>query len=578
MIPTISFQYIFYFISLHGCNIYVQASIASAILITYFLKTKDPSLNAGHLHYDNTSMKRRDNGVVIEGDFNFDDYSSSILFVGMDCEMVGVGPGGIASILARCTLITLVTDKKDHREKVKVLYDVHVKPTKKVTDYRTKYSGITYKRLKRDDVITFDECKANVLRILSTTANGRKVVLVGHALENDFLVLQMSHPEELIRDTAWYQPFMRRKRKDFYPKKLSKLTRKHLGVTIQNNQTSTLYDNGKGKSSSATLGHDSIEDSAAAMMLYKKFSYEWESGLDFPLRDLVLQHGRRNHSKAAQTPQAQITFYLDCRYLPINIRRRKDYSGEDENQFQLLSPKGENTRSQMDWTPHLHTVLELSSYDDPERFLSGIGKIRILYDAKMMEKQSDEGALPSTTYALGENLYLDPLKTSLDVHGALVSNCISDRQTSNISLPNKRRAIAKIDDIINEFNDGLTDNALECSSNCKYYYIVRRKTSSAKKINKTNKKLFDELCIRPDNKGAFCLVPSLISGNSRLHKYNIQIAKKLQRAKVNDVIEYERRLCQDVRSIVVTDDVLLSDQVVKEGGVVMRYSQLRQLL
>ena len=96
--------------------------------------------------------------------------------------------------------------------------------------------------------------------------------------------------------------------------------------------------------------------------------------------------------------------------------------------------------------------------------------------------------------------------------------------------------------------------------------------------SKTKKKLFDKLCLRRAEEGAFCLIPSLLSGNPRLQKNSLQVARELQRAKVHHVVEYERRPCKDVRSVVVTDDVLLSDRVVKEGGIVMRYCQLRQLI
>lgn len=51
----------------------------------------------------------------------------------MDCEMVGVGPDGEESILARCSLVNQFG---------KCIYDKFVRPTEKVTDYRTAVSGI----------------------------------------------------------------------------------------------------------------------------------------------------------------------------------------------------------------------------------------------------------------------------------------------------------------------------------------------------------------------------------------------------------------------------------------------------
>ena len=53
--------------------------------------------------------------------------------VAMDCEMVGVGPDGEDSIVARVSLVNQFG---------KCIYDKFVKPTEKVTDYRTAVSGI----------------------------------------------------------------------------------------------------------------------------------------------------------------------------------------------------------------------------------------------------------------------------------------------------------------------------------------------------------------------------------------------------------------------------------------------------
>ena len=57
----------------------------------------------------------------------------------MDCEMVGVGPNGEDSILARASLV----NHFGH-----CIYDKFVKPTEVVTDYRTKVSGIRPQDIK----------------------------------------------------------------------------------------------------------------------------------------------------------------------------------------------------------------------------------------------------------------------------------------------------------------------------------------------------------------------------------------------------------------------------------------------
>lgn len=54
-------------------------------------------------------------------------------YVALDCEMVGTGPKGVCSELARCSIVTYDGD---------VIYDKFVKPINPVTDYRTRWSGV----------------------------------------------------------------------------------------------------------------------------------------------------------------------------------------------------------------------------------------------------------------------------------------------------------------------------------------------------------------------------------------------------------------------------------------------------
>ncbi|KAM6514835.1 3'-5' exonuclease [Fusarium solani] len=58
-------------------------------------------------------------------------------YIAIDCEMVGVGPGGYESALARVSIVDF------HGRQV---YDSYVKPKEKVTNWRTAVSGISPKR------------------------------------------------------------------------------------------------------------------------------------------------------------------------------------------------------------------------------------------------------------------------------------------------------------------------------------------------------------------------------------------------------------------------------------------------
>lgn len=75
--------------------------------------------------------------------------------VAMDCEMVGVGANGERSVLARCSIVDYDGN---------VLYDQIVQPLEKVTDFRTKYSGIRSKTLRK--AISFREVFCLLWRFL----------------------------------------------------------------------------------------------------------------------------------------------------------------------------------------------------------------------------------------------------------------------------------------------------------------------------------------------------------------------------------------------------------------------------
>ena len=54
-------------------------------------------------------------------------------YVAIDCEMVGVGPNGTEDLLARVSVVNYFGH---------VLLDAFIAPSQRVTDWRTKYSGI----------------------------------------------------------------------------------------------------------------------------------------------------------------------------------------------------------------------------------------------------------------------------------------------------------------------------------------------------------------------------------------------------------------------------------------------------
>lgn len=115
-------------------------------------------------------------------------------YIGLDCEMVGIGLSGKQSALARCCIVDF--------EGV-VIYDKYVRPKGFVTDFRTQWSGIRKQDLRAGEAITLLECQEDVASILKSK------YLVGHALKNDLDVLMLGHPRRMIRDTATFKPYMR---------------------------------------------------------------------------------------------------------------------------------------------------------------------------------------------------------------------------------------------------------------------------------------------------------------------------------------------------------------------------------
>lgn len=162
-------------------------------------------------------------------------------YVAIDCEMVGVGPDGIDSALARVSIVNF---------NGAVLLDCYVKPQEKVTDYRTHVSGIEPHHLTSDEALTFKEAQ------FKTEAIIRNRILVGHAVYNDLQALILSHPALLIRDTSRYKPF-RKLAKGRTPG-LKMLVKEVLGISIQSGS------------------HSSIEDARFTIQLYKSVKSEWE--------------------------------------------------------------------------------------------------------------------------------------------------------------------------------------------------------------------------------------------------------------------------------------------------------------
>ncbi|OAA46291.1 RNA exonuclease 4 [Metarhizium rileyi] len=160
-------------------------------------------------------------------------------YVGVDCEMVGIGPGGHESALARVSLVDF------HGRQI---YDSYVKPEERVTDWRTAVSGVSQKEMRF--ARKFEDVQSEVCDIIE----GR--ILVGHDIKHDLDALKLSHPFRDIRDTAKHRGF-----KNYsHGRKpaLRVLARELLAVDIQEGP------------------HSSTEDARVTMLIFRKFKSSFD--------------------------------------------------------------------------------------------------------------------------------------------------------------------------------------------------------------------------------------------------------------------------------------------------------------
>ncbi|NXW40695.1 AEN nuclease, partial [Nyctiprogne leucopyga] len=200
-------------------------------------------------------------------------------YVAIDCEMVGTGPQGRLSELARCSVVNYEGD---------VIYDKYVQPELPIVDYRTRWSGITKQHMK--NAIPFKAAQAEILKIL------KDKIVVGHAIHNDFQALKYFHPKDRTRDTSRIPLLNQRAglpgRACVSLKSLARhLLRKKIQV--------------------GGRGHSSVEDAQTAMELYRLVEVQWET-------ELARSLPPRPPSPITD-PTADSSQYMDDRYWPTDL-------------------------------------------------------------------------------------------------------------------------------------------------------------------------------------------------------------------------------------------------------------------
>jgi DNA polymerase III epsilon subunit-like protein len=600
------------------------------------------------------------------------------------CTSVKVDEGGLttttndtndnANDVNSSNELTIKLEKQSHRRKAPtgpldtnliILYDKYVIPRRKVTDYRTEWSGITKETYAKRPpssstsdnnndsttipIILFDTCKHEISQLFASI-NGKNVIVVGHGLVNDFDVLEIHHPISNIRDTSTYKPYQRETRKKLYPRKLSTLACEELGIHIQQQ---------KQQQQQPIVGHSSVEDAAAALRLYWHKHVEWERSLGYPLLR------RRHDGVDTQETQRRIPLkmYLDGCNLPISCRgvnfndlignnaNVKDYNNNNNDgnnatvkinnhdgrdttiivvpsdDFQIISRMrqqqhnggGYQTSSNanhhnmstaiIDWMPIFKSALS-----SPQSTI--LDSITIMFDGakyenlkKYIRNNSTPGSSSGSSNSIREELgstktYKFRIDSSLsssssslhssgscDNNGSImieitdcgdstddvlvyttslnksITNDIGNGSSNIINNSDTERKIVSLEEVIDILSN-CTDNDTDVLS---HYIVIRRKAGGTK----THRRLFDKLHLRRPNEGALCL-SSLTMG---LHKNSLSIARELRREKsINSVIECELRNRDELRYLVVTNDVYLTDRLVRENRVlVLSYNQFTNM-
>ncbi|KAF3769246.1 hypothetical protein M406DRAFT_327637 [Cryphonectria parasitica EP155] len=195
------------------------------------------TLNAStsEIEWVHTEVSSLQDGEVPESEIQQGSITAGREVLAIDCEMCMTGEKEFS--LTRISVVSWDGS---------VVMDELVKPDKPITDYVTRFSGIT-KEMLDPVTTTLQDIQQRLLKLITP-----QTLLLGHSLDSDMKALRMTHP--FIVDTSVLFP---------HPKgppfkhSLKWLAQKFLGRDVQ-------------KGDGTLQGHDSIEDARTCLDLVKK--------------------------------------------------------------------------------------------------------------------------------------------------------------------------------------------------------------------------------------------------------------------------------------------------------------------
>lgn len=193
-----------------------------------------------------TKVEKLEHGEVPESEIQQGSITAGHDILAIDCEMCMTGEKEFS--LTRISVVSWDGS---------VVLDELVKPDKPITDYVTRFSGIS-KEMLDPVTTTLEDIQERLLQLITP-----RTILLGHSLDSDMKALKMTHP--FIVDTSVI--FAHPKGHPF-KHSLKWLAQKYLNRDVQ-------------KGDGTSQGHDSIEDARTCLDLVKKKcekGKEWAAG------------------------------------------------------------------------------------------------------------------------------------------------------------------------------------------------------------------------------------------------------------------------------------------------------------